>query len=779
LSFRLGWPFSARGFALFVTALLAVAGRAGAAEFDGLFAGADDFGDAGLMQTPTARMRADGEFGFGIAAVHPYNQAQVFLQALPWLEMVGRYTDVTDVPYEVGQTGPSPVGGEHYKDKSADFKVRLLKEGEFWPSLALGVQDFGGTGLFSSQFIVSSFHWYDLDFSFGLAWGRMGSGGSIHNPLSLFSHHFDNNPYAQSVTAGGLGLNRLFTGTIGPFSGVEWKTPVKGLALRLEYDGNDYQHEAFGYNLRQNSRINEGLAYRGLRDVDVGIAFERGNTVMARIAFHTNFQSLWRVAKTADPAPAEFPPSPPPASGVPAAKAPEPSDTAPGPPAAVSPADPLPDLTPVVPAAPPADPKPAPPSPPAPLAQPGVSAEQRDAFVLRLRAALKQQGFTLIALDYDSFSKQVRVWLSNDTYRNPAKAIGRSARAVAATAPAEVSKFTLIFVEQGLESYRAQIDRRDFETAARTNAPDAALSAITLTGPGKGLSSANYLDATRLPRFNWDTAPSIRQSVGAPGDFYAAQLYWGLGATLALNDHLRFTAAADFNIVNNFNKLPNDPSSSLPHVRSDVVQYLQQGSDGITNLEADYTWSPHPDWYHRLSLGIFEWMYGGAATELLYRPYGKPWAVAVDINRVKKRGFDDMFDFLPYTVTTGHVELYYQTNYYNVLIKLIAGKYLAGDHGATLDVSRQFDSGIRVGVFATRTNVSAAEFGEGSFDKGVYISVPLDLFFAQSTRRELGITFRPLTRDGGQMVYDGPELYSTVQGAEPDDVARGASELLN
>jgi hypothetical protein len=171
-------------------------------------------------------------------------------------------------------------------------------------------------------------------------------------------------------------------------------------------------------------------------------------------------------------------------------------------------------------------------------------------------------------------------------------------------------------------------------------------------------------------------------------------------------------------------------------------------------------------------------MYGGAATELLYRPYGRSWAVSLDVNRVRQRGFDELFDFLPYTVTTGKATLYYEPGYYNMLFKVSVGKYLAGDKGGTIDISRKFDSGIRVGLFATKTNVSAAEFGEGSFDKGAYVVLPLDLFFAQSSRREAEFVFRPLTRDGGQMVYDGPELYSTIKDGQPSDFAKGAGDLL-
>jgi hypothetical protein len=720
-----------------------------ATDFDSLFAGANDFGNVGLLQTPTARMRRDGEFGLGVSTVRPYNQIHFFLQPLPWLEGSLRYTDVTNRLYS---NDPSFSGFQHYKDKSADLKVRLLTEGEYRPAVAFGVQDIGGTGLFSSEYLVSNYHWYDLDFSFGLAWGRLGSGGGIYNPMRLLSSHFDKNRYVtQTNSAGGFGLNRLLTGrTIGPFGGVEWVTPLRGLAVRVEYDGNDYQHEGLGDNQHQSLPVNFGLAYRGLSGLDMGVGLERGNTVMARFAIYTNLQRLRGVSKTADPVPAALRPVEAPAA-APASAADLGTDAS----AAAKKAAPA--------AAPRA---------------PAFSVDDKSQLVLKLREALGQQGFTLIAADCDDYSGILRVWLSQDAFRNPAKATGRAARVLAAVAPPSFAQFVLVFVDKGVENYRAEVARREFQNAAAGNDRDAALAAVTLQGPGDGFGAAQYFDATRLPKFSWDTGPAVRQSVGGPDTFYVGQLYWKLAAGVDLTDHLSLSGSAGFNIINNFSDIKLKSNSTLPHVRSDVAQYLQQGGDGMISLEADYIWSPLPDLYHRFSLGIFEEMYGGVATELLYRPYGRSWALAVDLNRVKKRGFDEQFDFLPYTVTTGHVTLYYKPDFYNLLFKLSAGRYLAKDKGGTLDISRQFDSGARVGVFATKTNVSSAQFGEGSFDKGVYISLPLDLFFARSTRREAGFTFRPLTRDGGQMVYDGPELYFVENSGQPSDFASGASELL-
>lgn len=760
------------GLGLLAAIFLAAPGRVWATDFDPLFYGNNDFGDVGLLQTPTARMRPDGEFGAGVSTVKPYNQIDLSAQFLPWLESSFHYVDITNRFYS---SDPSFSGGQHYKHRGVDLKFRLLGEGTYWPAVALGAMDIGGTGLFASEYLVSSYHYYDFDFSFGLGWGRLGARGGIRNPFALISSHFDQDRFASGNTPGGLNSSRLFSGhDIGPFGGVEWNTPVKGLVVKVEYDGNDYRHESLDDNQKVNSPVNFGLSYRGLKGLDLGAGLERGNTAMGRVTIFTNFQSLRGVFKTSDPPPPAV--QAPPVSYV---------STSGGEASGENTA------TRVVPApnaggdtAIPTNSSSHAPTPAVPPKSPDVTGneqkeEKEQAFVLALKSALKQQGFVLIAVDYEDLQKEVRVWLSQDRYRNPAQAAGRAARVLSSTAPAEVLKFNLVFVDSGVENYRVEVSRADFEKAARGETDfDSGLASVQMSGPGDGFGSAEYYDATRFPRFSWDMAPAVRQSIGGPNGFYYGQLYWKVAGAVQATDHLDFTGAAGFNIINNFNQITLQSNSALPHVRSNIVDYLQQGANGIINLESDYIWSPLPDLYHRMSLGIFEEMYGGVSTELLYRPYGRSWAVAFDINRVKQRGFDEMFDFQPYQVTTGHVTLYYKPGFYNMLFKLSGGQYLARDRGATIDISRQFDSGVRLGVFATKTNVPSSEFGEGSFDKGAYIILPLDLFFSKSTRREAGFAFRPLTRDGGQMVYDGPELYYTVESGQPNDFARGAGDLF-
>ena len=103
--------------------------------------------------------------------------------------------------------------------------------------------------------------------------------------------------------------------------------------------------------------------------------------------------------------------------------------------------------------------------------------------------------------------------------------------------------------------------------------------------------------------------------------------------------------------------------------------------------------------------------------------------------------------------------------------KLSVGRYLAKDMGATFDLSRVFDNGVKFGAFFTKTNVSAATFGEGSFDKGVYLSVPFDAFLTRSSNTRATALWKPLTRDGGAMLSRSVELYD-LTGTRDDRLLR-------
>ena len=83
------------------------------------------------------------------------------------------------------------------------------------------------------------------------------------------------------------------------------------------------------------------------------------------------------------------------------------------------------------------------------------------------------------------------------------------------------------------------------------------------------------------------------------------------------------------------------------------------------------------------------------------------------------------------------------------------GRYLARDDGYTFDLGRRTKSGFKAGIYFTRTNISAETFGEGSFDKGFYFQIPMDLLNKNYKGNYSTFKLAPLTRDGGaKLIYD-------------------------
>jgi hypothetical protein len=163
-----------------------------------------------------------------------------------------------------------------------------------------------------------------------------------------------------------------------------------------------------------------------------------------------------------------------------------------------------------------------------------------------------------------------------------------------------------------------------------------------------------------------------------------------------------------------------------------------------------------------MTVGYLERMYGGISGEVLWKPVTSPLALGVEVNYVKQRDFDQLFGFRTYDVVTGHASAYYDFGR-GYIGQVDAGRYLARDYGTTLTLSREFANGWKFSAFATFTDVSSEEFGEGSFDKGIRIEIPVSWITGRDSRNEFGTTLRPVQRDGGARLHVQGRLYDTVR----------------
>ncbi|WP_240538430.1 YjbH domain-containing protein [Rhodoferax sp. PAMC 29310] len=649
---------------------------------------ASDWGEIGVLQTPSARMAPTGAVRLHLSRVQPYTHGTVMLQPLDWLEVGFRYSDVGNRLY-----GPSIAGDQTYKDKSIDFKVRLLEETNMLPQVALGVRDLGGTGLFSGEYLVGSKRWGNWDASFGMGWGYLGARGNLGNPFSFVSSAFGTRPGNTTATGGTANFQSMFRGPVAVFGGLQWHSPYNPLVLKLELDGNDYQHEPLKNNQITKSAFNLGAVYRYSPNIDFSLAIERGNTVMMGVTLHGGLNTLYS-PKLLDPA--------------------------------------LPPVTTQSPTQLP------------PSGWRGTAANIELYTGWSVRSINHQHATTTVLAETDAaIHLQER--------------IERAVAVLHRDAPATSKKFVLQLQERGLPMSRIEIDRAEW-VGQRTRAESPALrlpSQQTRAGfePFKAPSDASDEVgdrwSARSPGFSADLSPSYSQILGGPDGFLLYQLGVQSNIEHRFSDNTWITGGVNLRVLDNYDQFTYDAPSKLPRVRTLAREYATTSALTMPILQLTHVRDLGHGHYVSAYGGMLESMYAGIGGEWLYRPWQSRLAVGLDVNRVRQRDFRQNLALRDYAVSTGHASLYWDTGWNDIQVKLSAGRYLAGDFGATLDLKRVFSNGVALGAWATKTNVSAADFGEGSFDKGIYVNIPFDVMLPKSTSTNGTIVWNPLTRDGG------------------------------
>ena len=149
---------------------------------------------------------------------------------------------------------------------------------------------------------------------------------------------------------------------------------------------------------------------------------------------------------------------------------------------------------------------------------------------------------------------------------------------------------------------------------------------------------------------------------------YAAGGRLDLGAGFALAGSVQQVLAQNLDRA-----VPSD--SQLPHVRSDLARYAEEGRDlAISTLYAERLWTPAPDWFARATAGYLEPMFAGVSGEVLWRPRDRPWAVGLDLNWVAQRDYDQRLGLQDYRVATGHLSVYADLPWWN-LYAVLRGYY--------------------------------------------------------------------------------------------------------
>jgi hypothetical protein len=366
---------------------------------------------------------------------------------------------------------------------------------------------------------------------------------------------------------------------------------------------------------------------------------------------------------------------------------------------------------------------------------------------------------------------KIVVVIDNGKYARDVEAVARVARALSGSAPANIEYFEITTTRAGLPITTITLPRTQIDKLARNEGSPEELLHTSDVSPASS-STLENVQPGLYPAFSLSGYPIFRQSLFDPDNPFHVE--FGVGATAAVRftPNLFIEGAIAQSLYDDFNDIKRTSNSVLPHVRSDFVNYLQEGKFRIESLVATHTFKLNPEISARVSAGYIEWMYAGVGGEVLYRPFGRRWSLGADLWAVRQREFDGLFGLRRYQTITGHVSAYYDLPWHDIQLEVDAGQYLARDRGVTFQATRRFSTGVQIGAWFTVTNVSAEQFGEGSFDKGIRIYIPFEWSAPFATRSGYELQLRPIQRDGGQQLLGNRILHQITESSGYGEISQ-------
>jgi hypothetical protein len=621
----------------------------------------NNYGIVGLIHTPTARTYDEGVYGVTVYGGKPNQTITFSSNPFNWLEASFFYTNVQDRPY--CYEFYDDVCQQDFKDKGFNVKLKLKDQGKL-PAIAIGLNDFAGTGIYSSEYIVGSYGINKTDFHFGLGFGLLnGSDLRFKNPLSYISDNFNDRPTETEGLGGSFQPSRYFSGEkASPFFGVSHALNNK-LLLRAEYDSS-VRPGLVPFRIPMND-FSFGVDYLITDSFSVGISYERGDYASFKFIYKNNPVKTYQTSEYARG-----------------------------------------DL------------------------------RRGDNKYTQLINNLEENGIGVKKLTKSANS--IGLQLSQVIHPN-------------------LKVVEEIIAQSARDAGITEDIKKDIEIAN--------LLAVSEIDDAYRINSQTIYERRSERKISTNTRLQFRPFLASREEFFRGALLVENDTEFVIRENLFFNTNLKYSLWDNFEVLYIPPVDSFPaQVRSDVKEYLNKMNDGgilIGRAQLDYHLTPIKNHHIMMSAGIFEDMFSGAGMEYLYFKPNDNYAFGIDIFKVRKRDYSWRFGHLDYENTLATANFYYR-NYGTIPfdMKVSAGEYLAGDVGYTLEFSRSFYNGVQFGVFATFTDVTTQQFGEGSFDKGVFFNIPI---FGNA----VNYVWRPLTKDPGAKLNRRHTLHSLLVRLKP------------
>ena len=644
------------------------------------------FGMPGEIDLPSAVSLPDGQFSPSLTFFGGTIRTTLSFQITNKLTGAFRYARIPIIN--------GPFDG-YVWDRSFDIHYLANIENRVVPSIAIGVRDFIGTGLYSGEYIVASKSIGErLKISGGLGWGRLAGQNGFNNILGRTDRGYRDVGFGGTVIA-----DKFFSGNNAPFFSLSYKINEK-LQIISELSSDLYYHETSnskGFTRRGD--INLGIKYRVDPTLSVIATLIHGDAIGITVNMGIN------------------PKNSPHKSGI------EPA--------------PMPILR----------------------AKYRVQNPKLEQEILsESRRLLELEGIELKTLALSG--SKIEVGIVNRRYINISQMIGRVARILSLTSPPKARKFKINIIDFKTNLFVSEviIDREIFErNELNFDGPENLWESVAINNSDK-IFFSEY-DKNR-ERVSWSFYPYLDVMLFDPDEPIRFHIGAELKGRYELSPVTAISGSLKQPIAGTFDDIKRGPKAGLPNVRSDFMYYYRDiGSNVyIDFLTLDQYLKPMPKMYAVVNIGLLELMYAGIRSEILWKNNKRPFGFGLDVAKVKKRDTNGSFN-----LKNEHYSTFLASMYYDLpndwIVKVDAGKYLAGDFGSTLSLKRSFNNGWEIGAYATITDVPFSTFGEGSFEKGLTIKAPISWITGRKSRAVHEATIRPITGDGGARLNLNKEKY--------------------
>ncbi len=611
-----------------------------------------NFGRTGLLQTPTAYTVEDGSITAGISYVYPYLRGFINTGFFPGLEIGGTITVIRNINID---NGGYWSGYGHYKDKAFFFKYQILPEMGKYPAIAIGWDDFHGTKLFDTKYLVIS-KYYDF-----IA--------------------------PQNITVGyakGKLLNGLFTGT-------EILLHPKA-SLLMEYAPYDKKKLKGLEKTEVKTHLNVGLKFQPYWWLQAVFSIQRGKyfgfninlTYPMGASLATHKPTLYTISSS--------------------------------------------DLK--------------------------LIKENKQT---QLYEKILTKGFKLNNVKVFEDGYYLVVEFTNNQYYYDTVAIKKILSVLQVLYFPNVKFLKLIIKSQN-------------EPITEIIIPANIVNLYLI----KAISFKELLEKSNIkfahsyrPKYKqvltdprWKLAPKLRTFLNDPSGFFKYMLSLDIYVYENFLNNFRLDTAIFIPLINNISSA-NEPLMEKP-VRSDIPYYLGIKKPLIDVLSISYIKQIWKKTFIGISAGYNELMFAGVGGDILYFVGDGRIAVGVGGDYVWKREPGKNFALKNWTFHDEYFSFYYTMKSPEIHINLKAGRFLAGDKGIRIEISRSI-KGFEIGFWYTYSDTCQFSGPNKNYhDKGVFVRIPMRIFFSKDTKTVASYSLSPWTRDVGQLAGRPFDLYREV-----------------